>query len=359
LRIDQYLPDFAPHDAIGNHVLQAQRVLRRAGIESDIWADVIHAPLAGTARPYTEAPPAGDAAALYHLSTHSDMAAWLHQRAGAGQRLLAYYHNITPAEYFARWEPAAARSCVAARDEMRLLAGDTELALAASGYNRGELEEAGYPKAVTSPLLLDLEAYHAPPAAAAVDRIRRKRDGGGARWLFVGRLAPNKCQHDVIAAFAAYRKAFDPRATLVLPGGVTSPRYLNAMHAMIRDLDLGGSVELPGGLAFGDLLAEFATADVFVSCSEHEGFCVPVIEAMELGVPVVAYGAAAVPETVNGAGVVLDDKDPLVVAVAVASLLADDGRRRSLIEAGRRRAADFSLARTSKQFLDHIASHLP
>ncbi len=359
MRIDQYLPDFAPHDAIGNHVLQAQKLLRGAGIDCHIWADVIHAPLAGVARPYREAPAATAAApALYHASTHSDMAAWLRQRAQEGQRLLGYYHNITPAEFFQRWEPAAADSCRLARQELAALASCTELALAASEYNRRELADVGYRQTAVSPLLVDLEAYHQPPPRGVLDRLRRQRDGQGARWLFVGRLAPNKCQHDVIAAFAAYRRAFDERARLVLVGGITSPRYLSALRAMIVELELGDSVEIPGGLAFGDLLAHFAVADVFVCCSEHEGFCVPVIEAMELGVPVVAYAAAAVPETVMDAGVLLDDKDPLTVAIAVASVVGDDRRKAALVEAGRRRAADFSLDKTAARFVERVAAQV-
>jgi glycosyltransferase involved in cell wall biosynthesis len=358
LRVDQYLPDLAPHDAIGNHVVQAQKLLRGAGFESEIWASFIHPPMAGRARPYTEAPDPDAAVALYHASTHSDMAGWLHHRAGAGQRLLSYYHNITPSQYFARWDPAAATACDLARRELALLGPVTELALAASSYNEEELAGAGYTKTATSPLLLDLEAYHAPPRARLLERLLLERHGEGARWLFVGRLAANKCQHDVVAAFAVYRRMFDRRARLVLAGGITSPRYLSALRVMVRELDLGESVQFAGSLQFEDLLAHFAVADVFVCCSEHEGFCVPIIEAMELEVPVVAFRAAAIPETVADAGIVLDDKDPLAVATAVADLMADDRQRAELRAAGRRRASDFTLERTSKQFLDHIVSHL-
>jgi L-malate glycosyltransferase len=171
-------------------------------------------------------------------------------------------------------------------------------------------------------------------------------------------LAPNKCQHDVIGAFALYRRAFDPDARLTLAGSPASARYLRALQALIAELDLGDSVELPGSVPFGELLAYFATADVFVCCSEHEGFCVPLLEAMELGVPVVAYGAAAIPETVADAAVVVADKDPLTVAVAVEAVLTAGDRRSSLVAAGRVRAESFSLPRTSACFLDHLRRHL-
>ncbi|MGH9114514.1 MAG: glycosyltransferase, partial [Acidimicrobiales bacterium] len=144
----------------------------------------------------------------------------------------------------------------------------------------------------------------------------------------------------------------------VLAGGPTSARYLRALRGLVAELDLGESVELPGALPLGELLAHFSVADVFVCCSEHEGFCVPILESMELGVPVVAFRAAAVPETVGDAGVLLDDKDPLTTAAAVASLLADDEKRSALVDAGRERAATFSLKETSAAFLKHVESQL-
>ena len=117
---------------------------------------------------------------------------------------------------------------------------------------------------------------------ANFNRLRRRRDSGGPQWLFVGRVAPNKCQHDVVAAFALYRRLFEPSARLTLVGGATSVRYLRALQQLVADLGLGESVEVLDNVEFRDLLAYFATADVFVCLSEHEGFCVPVLEAMVL-----------------------------------------------------------------------------
>ena len=359
MRIDQCLPDFAHHDAIGNHVLQVQRLLRAEGIESDIWADVIHRPVAAHARPYRERPRdlAGDVL-MYHASTFSDMAPWLLGRAEAGQRLWSNYHNITPAKYFARWEPAVAEGQGRARAELAALAPVTDLALAVSAYNEQELVEAGYTDTATAPLLVDLEEYHRPPDPAALARLARQRDAGGTRWLFVGRLAPNKCAHDVIGAFACYRQLFDPQARLSLVGSPTSGHYLAALGRLVAELELGDAVELPGSLPFGELLARFAMADVFVCLSEHEGFCVPVVEAMELGLPVVAYAAAALPETVGDGGLLLADKDPLAVAVAVGDLLADPARLELLRGAGRARAEALSLPHTSARFMTLVRRQL-
>jgi glycosyltransferase involved in cell wall biosynthesis len=360
MRVDQYLPGFAPHDAIGNHTLQARKILREAGYESDIWAEFILGDLGSEASPYlhdTHRPGEGRVL-LYHASTSSPMAGWLRERARGGDRLIGDYHNITPAKFFAPWEPQIAEAMSAAREELAMLAPWTEFSFADSCYNEAELLELGYAKTQVLPILVDLESYHRPPSKEALDRLRRRKERSGTQWLFVGRVAPNKCQHDVVGAFAVYRRIFDPRARLTLVGGATSPNYLHALERLVRDLDLGESVEILGGLPEEELLAHWATADVFVCLSEHEGFNVPAVEAMELGVPVVAYAAAALPETLGGAGTLLSDKDPLAVASAVDRLARPGPAREAAVQAGKQRAADFSLENTSKQFLAGLEAYL-
>ena len=356
MRIDQVVPGLVVHDAISNHVRQVRGALREAGYDSDIWAQWIAPELADEGRPYRQCPDGNaERVLVYHASTHSPMAGWLVERALAGERVVTNYHNVTPPVYFARWLPEATAGMVAAREELRFLAPHARLGIGVSGFNSEELVRTGYRRVVTAPLLVDLEAYHATPDRRTIGRLRREQEAG-TRWLFVGRIAPNKCQHDVIAAFALYRRLYDPRARLSLVGGATAPRYLAALHRLAADLDLGGSVEMVDSVSDEVLLSYFATADAFVCLSEHEGFCVPVLEAMELGLPVIAYAAAALPETVADGGLVLGDKDPLVVATAVGELIGDPDRRQAVIDAGRRRAADFSLARTSARMVSVLAA---
>jgi glycosyltransferase involved in cell wall biosynthesis len=360
VRIDQYLPVFAPHDAIGAHVLLVRRVLHDAGWDSDIYAEVVDASLAGEARPWLEGPARSDPdrLVLYHASTHAPLASWLVDRARRGQRLLVDYHNITPADYFRRWLPAAAQEMVLAREELAQLAPLAELGLADSEFNRVELADLGCPSTIACPLLVDLAGYREPPDPEVLAHLRRRHERGGASWLFVGRLAPNKCQHDIVAAFAVYRRLADPAARLTLIGGATAPRYRSALERMIEELGLEGSVELHAGLPHESLLAHFLTADVMVCLSEHEGFCVPLLEAMELGLPIVAYPAAAVPETVGDAAVLVPDKDPLAVATAVADLLGDRASCQRLVDAGRRRARRWDLTASAGRWVETLAAHL-
>lgn len=361
MRVDQYLPGFAPHDAIGNATLQVRRLLRQAGFESDIWAEHILGDNTRYARPYLDDHhnPSAGRVMMYHVSTSSPMGDWVAQRAQRGEHLMGYYHNITPAEFFARWEPHIATAMVGAREELARLAPHVEMCMCDSRYNEVELKENGYRKTYVCPLPVDMEAYHTPPDPETLDRLRRRKDASGAHWLFVGRIAPNKCQHDIVGAFAMYRRVFDPDAHLTLIGGATSLNYLHSMERMAADLGLGDSLEIHiQGVRDPELRAHWAVADVLVCMSEHEGYGVPLLEAMELGVPVVAFDSSAIGETLGGAGILLEDKDPLVVAEAAYRACQEGPEREELIKLGHERASQFSLEKTSRHFLAGIERYL-
>lgn len=354
-RVDQFVPSYVLHDAISNHVRQLRRALLDAGHETEVFYEFVAPGLEDEGRPYldSDSTPDRDRLILYHASTDSGMAPWLTSAASRGQVVALDYHNITPARYFALWEPRAARSMEKARQELADLIPLCSAAVADSPYNEQELIDLGHKTTAVAPLLFDLSDYHREPDPSALSRLRA--EGAGPLLLFVGRLAPNKCQHDVIASFAIYRRLFAPGARLALVGGATSLRYMRSLEAMISELGLEGSVELAGSAPFPELLAYYRAADMFVCLSEHEGFCIPVIEAMELGVPVLAYKAAALTDTVADAGVLIDDKDPLSVAVALNDLFSESERRAALIEAGRCRAAEFDLRRTAPLFMSRLA----
>jgi glycosyltransferase involved in cell wall biosynthesis len=356
--VHQFLPVLAAGDAIGNHVLRIRRILREAGYDSEVFAADIHPPVRREARSYLDyqPPPAGAPTwFLYHLSTGHSMAAWLGERP---EPLAVDYHNITPAEYFDRWFPPGAEVARAARAEMRKLASRSRFALADSIYNAAELDAEGYRHTAVAPILIDFSEYDIPPDAATLGRLRRRAEGGGAHWLFVGRISANKAQHDVIGAFAVYRKLFDPKARLSVVGGRTALLYSRALELLAADLGVADAVDFTDTLSFDRLLAYFATADVFVSLSEHEGFCVPAVEAMHFSVPVVAYAATAVPDTVADAGLLLDDKDPLVVATAVHRVLTDRPLRERLVAAGKARVDHFSFENNRSRLLTAVEAGL-
>jgi glycosyltransferase involved in cell wall biosynthesis len=355
--VHQLLPVFADGDAIGNNVLRTQALLRQAGYESEIFVQEAHPAMRSRSRPYRELEAGPSDWLLYHLSTGSPMASWLAEQ---DHRLAVYYHNITPARFFERWEPWAAENIRGARQQMRKLASVTRFAMANSTYSEAELRAEGYGDTCVVPVLVDFAGFDGPEDQATAARLRRAAERGGAQWLFVGRLAPNKCQHDVIGAFAAYRAIYDPEARLTLVGGRTSALYHRALEQLVDELGLGGCVDLADAVSFPALLAHYRAADVFVSQSQHEGFFVPVLEAMHLGVPVVARAATAVPETVGDGGLLLPDDaadDPVVVASAVHRVLTDQVLRERLIAAGHGRVEHFSAANVGRRFLEVVRAH--
>jgi glycosyltransferase involved in cell wall biosynthesis len=237
---------------------------------------------------------------------------------------------------------------------MRRLAPSARFGIANSTFSGGDLDAAGFSPTAVVPVLLDAKELDGPFNERLLQRLRREMSGGGARWLFIGRAAPNKCQHDLIAAFAAYREVYDPQARLTLVGGRTSNVYYRSLELLADELGVASAVELTDTISDAEKLACYRAADVFVCLSEHEGFKVPIVESFHFDLPVVAYAASAVPETVGDAGVLLDTKDPLVVAAAVDRVLHDDGLRSDLVAAGRRRFQDFALERTSALLLSTL-----
>jgi glycosyltransferase involved in cell wall biosynthesis len=341
--VHQLIPSFAPRDAVGNHTVQVQRVLRDLGFDSEIYAGNARREVAGLSRPFDELAPAPGTWLLYQASTGSPMVDWL---LGRTEPLLVNYHNITPASLFGPWEPHVGVELEAGRRQMKSLARRTRFAIADSTYNEAELLELGYGDTAVVPILLDTTLFEKDVDERALARLRHT----GAVWLFVGRIAPNKAQHDLIKAFAAYRLAYDPDARLRLVGGTSSHAYWTALVEYIAALELGPYVELCGDVPDGVLAAHYRAADVYVSASDHEGFGVPLLEAMHHRVPVIAYGSTAVPETVGTGGLVLADKEPATVAAAVHRVVSDQSLREGLVAAGTRRVADFDLATNRKRF---------
>ncbi len=345
--IHQVVPTLAPRDAIGGHVLEARALLRGMGVESEVFVGEAWPELRRECRPHRELAggPAGTLL-LYHASIGSPVAGWVQRRP---EPLVVDYHNITPSSFFAPWAPHVAVELDVGRHQLADLARRAVFGVADSGFNEVELRQVGFGATAVAPILVDPGGFAGEVDAGVGERLAAERSG--AEWLFVGRVAPNKCQHDVVAAFALYRRLYDPGARLRLVGGPSAQAYWDAVAGYVAALGLEGAVELAGSVPEGAKAAYFANADVFVCLSEHEGFCVPLLEAWWWGVPVVAFAAAAVPETLGGAGVLLGDKSPARVAAAVDRVVRDARVRAGLVAAGRERlAGEFALERSRARF---------
>ena len=353
--VHQFVPALIPRDATGSHTLLLRQVLRRAGWRSEIFAEATHEELASESIPVTDyARRAGpDDVLVYQFSTSSSVAELLCERS---EPLIIDYHNVTGPEHYEGWDDVTARRAAAAQEQLAMLSGRTALALADSSYNEIGLRAAGYRQTAVVPVLVDLERLVAAPDPRVAARLASAKSGGGADWLFVGRLVPSKAQHELVKALWAYRRLFDPHARLHLVGSAPSGRYLRALRSFIGDLGLNEAVRISGEVSDAALAAHFEAADVYVSLSVHEGFGVPLLESMRVGLPIVALGEAAVADTVGSAGLVLDHAEPSRVAAAVHRVLSDPVLRARLTAAGIHRTDALSMDRAAAAAVSAIAT---
>jgi glycosyltransferase involved in cell wall biosynthesis len=349
VKVHQLLAALSYGDAIGNEALAIQRRLRSAGHESEIFAELVHPRVAHLARPLHEyrSVSSPETVCVFHFSIGSAAGRLIHH---APDRLVVIYHNITPARFFLGFHPHLAGLCHHGRRELEAFAPRAELALGDSEFNRQELEQAGFRRTGVLPIVLDLSLYERPPSAV----VQRMYDDGRTNVLFVGRIIPNKKIDDLIRSFALFQRFVNPQSRLLLVGDHRGfERYLDRLLELVRELRVD-QVVFSGQVDDDELYAYYRLADVFLCLSEHEGFGVPLQEAMLFGVPVVAYDAGAVRETLHGAGLLLKEKSPELVAELLDRLTHGGELRRALVASQKRAAAEIRATDFGALVLDRL-----
>lgn len=335
-RLDQMLPNFSYGDAVGSHVQALREAFRRKGHPSEIFAQMRHPRVRPISRDYSEylAFDSREGVCLFHFSIGSFLSGFFGRLMA---RKVLVYHNVTPPEYMRGVNRRAEFECRRGRAELRSLAGTVELALAVSEFNRRELLEMGFRRAEVLPVIVRFGEYAIPPRRDLVGLF----DDGWTNVLHVGRFVPNKKIEDVVRSFAVYRR-INRRSRLFLVGtDVSFENYSEAVRGLTAELGLT-DVHFIGHVDFRDLCTYYRLAHLYVVMSEHEGFCVPLLEAMHFGVPIVAYRAAAVPETLGEGGILVDEKRYDEIAEIMDRVVTDDELRGRLVAAGRRRLEEFA-----------------
>jgi glycosyltransferase involved in cell wall biosynthesis len=337
-------PRFEERDAVGNDMLGMREALRAAGFEAELFArDWGVDAGVQAARVIPRFLSRASDCLIYHYAIAWDYG--LELLAETRYRRIVRYHNVTPPEYFAPFNAEYARLCRIARDGIApMVRAMPDLYLCDSQYNAGELLHTGAEEAKVSVLapFHRIEELLAAPADSALQRALGVRDRDPARpftVLAVGRVVPNKKLERIFAALALLRRT-SSRAVRVIIAGKRDPAldvYNRALVRAAEDADLSASVWWLEQLSEAELRACYEAADLFALPSDHEGFSVPLVEAMALGAPILAHPAAAVPETVGDAGLLCDANDPALWAAAIARLQSDPQIREELSRRGRER----------------------
>jgi glycosyltransferase involved in cell wall biosynthesis len=343
--VNQWVPAAHKGDAIGDSARRVRDLLRAMGHESELYALTIDDDLRDDVRPFTDAAATQGALTIFHYALPSPMTEAF---ASLGSGRILQYHNVTPASYFADYDPALFRLASLGRDELATLAGRVDLALGDSEYNRQELEALGFARTGVFPIAVDTSRVTQPAVRPALDTLL---DDGLVNFLFVGRIAPNKKIEDIIRLAEFYKRYVDAYYRFIFVGRFdVVPRYYSMIRALMAEFRfLNDRFLFTGPVSDEELAVYYRHAAVYISMSEHEGFCVPLLEAMATDVPVLAYAAAAVPDTLAGAGVQFAPKDLEYAAELLGTLAFDDTVRAQVIAGQRRRLADFGDARVTRE----------
>ncbi len=327
MQIHQMLAALSYGDAIGNEALQIQQILRQQGFDSDIFAESVHPEMAGKARKLWDYRniSAPDNILILHFSIGAGVSVYAHH---LQDRILLIYHNITPARWFTPYHEHLAGLCYHGRRELAAFIERTSLALGDSEFNRAELEAVGFHPTGVLPLLLDPKQLAIPPSRTVLEMF----DDDKTNFLFVGRVIPNKCFEDIIKVFHIYQKFIDRNSRLLLVGEWKGfERYFDSLVRLVDDLGLK-DVVFTGHVDTDDLAAYYQVADLFLCLSEHEGYCAPLIEAFRFGVPVMAFEAGAVADTLGGAGILIREKRFEEIAEMAHILVHDHELRERILD---------------------------
>lgn len=342
--IHQLVHTLSYGDAISGEVLALRRCFHVMGIPSEIFAINTHPKYRGETRDYRDFPADFEGEVILHYSLGSPLND-LYSRLVKARRCLIH-HNLTPAHWFSSVNPRIASDIQRGLTELPLLCAKTDRLLADSTFNAQELAALGFQAEVLE-LPIDAEKWSVPTNEGIASLLR---NDPSLHVLHVGRVAPNKCIEDIIKSFYFLQKYVHRQSKLWLVGiDIDTEVYSFGLKRLVQQLSLDESVRFVGQRDDGELKALYQSAHVYVCMSEHEGFCLPVIEAMHFGLPVISFAAGALPQTVGSGGILLDEKRHPEIGELMYEVYANQELRSRLIRQGNQRAAELSGARFSER----------
>lgn len=336
-------------DAVSNDVFAIDKLLKENGYSSWIYAEYFRdsrikklvAPINNLADKIKK-----DDIVIYHLCIGTELTYWF-EKLNCVKILI--YHNITPHKYFLKYDKNMADMTRFGRLSVSDLTDSVDCVFADSEFNKQELINMGYKCVGIMPIIINFEDYRKAPDKKVIN----KYNDGKVNILFVGRLAPNKRQEDVILAFDYYKKNINENSRLILVGSNSIPVYVDKIKELPKQLGLK-DVVFTGHVTFEELLGYYSVADLFLCMSEHEGFCVPLLECMYFNVPIVAFGTTAIPDTLGDSGIIFYKKDFSRIGELLDIIVKDTAVRNHILEKQRKRFENFESSKVKKKFIEII-----
>lgn len=348
MQINQIVPSLNFGDAVSSDIIAIRDVLQKKGYESNIYAKLIHPKVIKEAKQLSLYRGNPSNILIYHFAVAGrDITDFVKK---LPDRKVLLYHNITPAEYFYNYDDISYDLCNRGRKELAGLSKYFEIGLGVSTFNCQELEKLGFECTGTLPILINFKKYE------VFDREldNKLKNDINKKIIFVGRLAPNKKQEDVIKTFYLYWKYINKSSTLYLIGRKETPPYVKQLEELVEMLGLSDNVVFTGVLKDGELNTYYRNADIFLCMSEHEGFCVPLVESMYFDLPIIAYNSSAISETLGNSGILLNEKNYVFSAELLNVLIEDNSIRESVIKNQRERLNDYSKDKIESKLLKVI-----
>jgi glycosyltransferase involved in cell wall biosynthesis len=336
--VHQLLHTLSYGDAISGEVLALARILRDLGFESEVFALNVHPKLKHCAKPASELKSDFSGEVVFHFSLGSPLNDLYRSMANAKRTLL--YHNLTPPKWFSRVNPRVTNDIEQGARELPELCRISDRVIADSTFNAEELRPFGVAAEVL-PLPMDDEKWGVA-ANSGIESLLRGEDA--IHVMHVGRIAPNKCIEDIIKVFYFLHHKLHRKSRLWLPGiDIDTELYSFSLKRLVQELDLVEVVHFVGCMADSEIKALYQNSSVYLCMSEHEGFCVPIVEAMHFGCPVIAYASSAIPETLGSGGVLVREKRHPEIAELILEIYRNQDLKAGLVEAGKFRATAFTL----------------
>lgn len=346
MQINQFHSGTAVGDAVTNQMLMIRDLLKKNGYESEIYAEYVAKDLKHIIKPISSYKGSKDAILFVHHSMGMNVFDTI---VNLPDKKILIYHNITPEKFFD--DEYTKKYVRIGLQQIKDYKNYLDYYVADSNYNRQELISMGYDSNIDIlPVQVSLDRFDRVDATSSI--LEANRDTKNI--IFVGRVVWNKRQEDIIKSFAVYNRYYNSQSKLFIIGDNSMRGYLEDLKSLIKRYNLEDKVVITGKVSEEDLKAYYTIADLFLCMSEHEGFGVPLLEAMRMEVPVLAYRSSAIPETMDKAGIVVQEKNHAYIGALINEVLTDENLYRGLVEKQKERIQRLENTNTEKILLDVI-----